>query len=192
MKQKIRFTILAMLFTTLAFGQSAAIKTNLLYAATTTPNLAVEIPLRSRSTLDISIGYNPWTFGDNQKIKHLLIEPEYRYWLCENFNGSFFGIHGLYTNYNVGGIGLSLPEFTGAKLEKDYRYQGSAFGGGISYGYHWMLNARWGLEFEIGIGLAMSKYDKYECKECGRKLDTGDKLYTGLTKAGISVVYLFY
>jgi hypothetical protein len=184
--------IIGLLFSATVFGQKVAVKTNLLYGATTTPNLAVEIPLRPRATLDVAIGYNPWSFGADQKIKHWLIEPEYRYWLCENFNGSFFGLHGLYTHYNVGGIGLTLPEFTGAQLDKAYRYQGTAFGGGLSYGYHWMLNARWGLEFEIGLGVALSKYDKYECQECGNKLGSGDRLYTGVTKAGISVVYLLY
>lgn len=41
-----------------AFGQKAAIKTNILYDATATVNLGVEIGLAPRWTLDISGNYN--------------------------------------------------------------------------------------------------------------------------------------
>ena len=70
-----------------------AIKTNALYWATSTPNLGLEIGLAKKLTLDISGNYNPWKFSDNKQLKHWLVQPELRYWLCERFNGSFFGLH---------------------------------------------------------------------------------------------------
>ena len=69
-----------------------AIKTNALYWATSTPNLGLEIGLAKKLTLDISGNYNPWKFSDNKQLKHWLIQPELRYWLCERFNGSFCGL----------------------------------------------------------------------------------------------------
>lgn len=45
-----------------ALAQNAAVKTNLLYDATTTMNLGVEFGLSPKWTLDVSGNYNPWRF----------------------------------------------------------------------------------------------------------------------------------
>lgn len=161
---------------------SFAIKTNALYWATTTPNLGIELGLSKKVTLDISGNYNPWNFGDNKKLKHWLIQPELRYWLCERFNGHFFGLHGHYAEYNVANIkALGL---------ENYRYEGSLYGGGISYGYHWILNNRWSIEATVGVGYAYLDYDKYKCETCGTKLKEDTKNYWGPTKAGINIIYI--
>ena len=60
-----------------------AIKTNALYWATSTPNLGFEVGLAKKITLDVSGNYNPWKFGNDRQIKHWLVQPELRYWLCE-------------------------------------------------------------------------------------------------------------
>lgn len=159
-----------------------ALKTNALYLATTTPNLGLEFGLSKKFTLDISGNYNPWTFSDNKKLKHWLVQPELRYWTCERFNGHFFGIHGHYAEYNVGGIKqLGL---------KDYRYQGNLYGGGISYGHHWILGNHWSIEAEIGVGYAHLDYDKYRCEKCGTKIKEDTKDYWGPTKVAISFIYV--
>ena len=84
-----------------AYLPKFAVKTNALYWATSTPNLGFEVGLAKKLTLDISGNYNPWKFGDDRQIKHWLVQPELRYWLCERFNGSFFGLHGHYGEMNV-------------------------------------------------------------------------------------------
>jgi hypothetical protein len=97
-----------------------ALKTNLLYDATTTLNLGYEVALNHRTTLDIGINYNPWTLGHkwvgikgagsdfvekrDTKLKHFMIQPEVRWWLCEKFNGHFFGVHLHGGMFNVGAI----------------------------------------------------------------------------------------
>lgn len=54
--------------------------------------------------------YNPFPLGkngygsNNRKMKHWLIQSELRYWLCERFNGHFFGGHLFYGQYNVSNI----------------------------------------------------------------------------------------
>ena len=58
-----------------AYAQKAAVKTNLLYDATSTLNLGVEFGLARRWTLDVSGNYNPWTFSENRKMKHWLVQP---------------------------------------------------------------------------------------------------------------------
>ena len=91
-----------------------AIKTNALYWATSTPNLGFEVGLAKKITLDVSGNYNPWKFGDDRQIKHWLVQPELRYWLCERFNGSFFGLHGHYGEMNVSNM-INMPAVTEAK-----------------------------------------------------------------------------
>ena len=47
------------------------------------------------------------------------------------------------------------------------------------------------MEFEIGGGYAFTRYDIYECDECGSNLGSKDSHYYGLTKAAINLVYVF-
>lgn len=167
-----------------------AVKINALYGlATLTPNIGFEIGLNGKSSLDFSASFNPWnregTPDDNKKIAHALIRTEYRRWLCEQYNGHFFGVHAYYTNFNVSGHKVPLLNF-----KKENRYQGFGFGAGITYGYNLPLSKNWGLEFNIGIGAAWLKTDKYDCGICSEVKDTYDKIYVGPTRAGITLVYI--
>lgn len=169
------------------------IKTNLLYGAgTMTPNLGIEIGLGKRTTLDILGSYN-WfnldgSIENNKKLVHWIVQPEFRYFLCEKFNGHFFGVHTLYSNYNI--AGHELPIILG-KGSKAFRYEGLAMGAGFSYGYQVMLRKRLNIEFNVGVGYMRLKYDKYNCPKCGEKIETATtKSYFGPTKAAISLIYI--
>lgn len=191
----IQIILLASLATSEAFAQKWAVKTNLLYDATTTFNMGTEIGLGQRTTLDVSGNYNPWTFSDNRKMKHWLVQPEIRYWLCSRFSGSFLGLHAHYAQYNWGGMlpwGFNDGKMFGIKNEQmlNHRFEGWLMGAGIGYGYHWILGKRWSLESEIGIGYAHLKYDKYPCEKCGEKINTEHKNYFGPTKVSISLIYM--
>jgi hypothetical protein len=184
--------ILVLSSTFATHAQKVALKTNLLYDATTTFNLGMEFGLSPKWTLDVSANYNPWTFDNNQKWKHWMVQPEARYWLCEKFNGHFFGFHFLGGQYNAGNIDTSLKflgnDFSGLK---DNRYEGWFAGAGISYGYSWILGKHWNFEAEIGIGYAYTRYDRYDCAKCGDKNGKGFHNYVGPTKAALSLVYVF-
>lgn len=160
------------------------IKTNLLYDLTSSINLGLEFGLTSRNTLDVSVNYNPWTFSDNSKLKHILIQPEWRYWLCESFNKHFLGIHVQYAHYNVGNINV----FNKGILED--RYQGDLYGAGFSYGYQKYLSRRFSLEATIGVGYNYLKYDRYDCVKCGTLKGKESKNYIGVTKLGLSLIYM--
>ena len=174
-------------------AQQVAVKTNLAYDVTTTFNVGVELALSPKWTLDVSGNYNPWTFSDNKKWKHWLVQPEARYWFCNKMMGSFIGFHALGGQYNVGGVDFDV-NFLGTDFSqvKNHRYEGWAIGAGIAYGYAWALSRHWNLEAEIGFGYAYTRYDKYECKKCGEKLDdNAGHHYVGPTKAAINLVYVF-
>jgi hypothetical protein len=181
--------MMTMLFT-VAKGQTIAVKSNLLYDATTTINLGLEVGVAPKWTIELPVNYNPWKFpytredGEKveRKISHWLIQPEARYWFCERFNGHFVGLHGIVGGYNVGGI-----KFLG--LEND-RYEGTAYGGGISYGYHWIFNTHWSVEATLGVGFVMLDYKQYNCPVCGSEKGDFVKNYIGPTKAGVSLIYI--
>ena len=188
----IKFLLLAVLMLTCAIGMHGqeknyympkfAIKTNALYWATTTANLGFEVGLSKKLTLDVSGNYNPWEFSNNKQIKHWLVQPELRYWLCERFYGHFFGLHAHYaeanvSNLNIFGLG-------------DYRYQGNIYGAGISYGYQWILNKRWSMEATVSVGYARLNFDKYNCGTCGSKIGKEHKNYFGPTKIALSIIYV--
>lgn len=174
-------------------AQKATVKTNLLSDITTTFNLGTEIALDPKWTLDLSAGYNPWTFADNKKWKHWIVQPELRYWLCEKFNGHFFGVHLHGGQYNAGNIDTSI-KFLGTDFSplKSNRFEGWFAGAGIGYGYSWILGRHWNLEAEIGIGYAYSRFDKFDCSKCGEKLESGKSHhYVGPTKTAVNLIYVF-
>lgn len=178
-----------------AFCQ-VGVKTNMLYDATSTVNLGAEVALGKRITLDVSGNLNPWSFRDNKKMKHILVQPEFRWWTCERFNGHFIGIHAHWAHYNWGGMlpwGFSSGKMFGIENRAimDHRYQGWLAGGGLTYGYQWLLGDHWNLEASVGVGYAYLKYDKYLCHKCGRKVGEESKNYFGPTKAALSLIYLF-
>lgn len=189
-KQLVSFLFLLSIVAVSARAQDVALKTNLLYDATSTMNIGAEIGLSRKLTLDISGNLNPWVFNKNtnSKIQHILIQPEIRYWLCERFNGHFFGAHAHWGNYNAGAIDLpfGLTENTLTK----YRYRGNLYGFGVGYGYQWVFRSRWAVEAELGVGYTYFKYDRYECRNCGKFTGNNKSNYLGPTKLAVSLIYI--
>ena len=188
----ILFGLWALVFTQESRAQDWAIKSNLLYDATTSMNLGVERALSDKWTLDISGNWNPFQFEDNKKWKHWFVQPEVRYWTCRKFGGHFFAAHLWGGQYNVGNVS-GISDFLGTKFSQlaDHRFEGWFAGAGVGYGYAWMLGKHWNLEAQLGVGYAYTEYDKYYCPKCGEKIGRGTHNYFGLTKAAINLVYLF-
>ena len=101
------------------------------------------------------------------------VQPEVRYWFCDHFSGHFVGAHIHGGQYNIGGFDGKINFLgTDARKLKDTRYQGWFVGAGIAYGYTWILGRHWNLEAEIGLGYSYTRYDRFQCAGCGRKLET--------------------
>ncbi len=169
-----------------ANAQTTALKTNTLYWLTTTPNIGAETLLSEKWTGSLTVGYNPFSFPNNKKLKHILIQPEARYWLCAPYAGHFVGINAFYSHYNVGGINFPLGIFSEVE---DHRYQGDIGAIGLVYGYSWMLNNHWSIEASIGIGYGITHYKEYECEKCGTQTDTETKGMLMPTKIALSLIY---
>lgn len=159
------------------------IKTNLLYDVTSTVNLGVEYLISDRYSLDIPVNWNPWTFSNNNRLKHVLIQPELRYWKNSPLSGHFFGLHLHWAFYNVGKNRFPF--------HIDNRYQGWLIGAGISYGYRWNLSRKFDIEASVGGGYAYLRHSKYEPEVCGPFIKQDQKHYWGITKTALNIIYKF-
>ncbi len=188
--------LLFLILSHLSAVSQVAVKTNLLYDATTTPNLGLEIATAQRQTVQIVYGYNPWTFNDGRKLKHWVLQPEYRWWMCSAFNGLFIGAHAMGGQFNAARVDIPLPGafFGGDNLRtmaKDYRVEAAFAGAGATCGYQWILGRHFNIEAEVGVGYNHVWYRQYPCAECGSRISKGNSNYIGLTKLGLSLLYLF-
>ena len=184
MKLKKLLLIIAVLVISLnGKAQEFALKTNLLYDATASVNLGMEIGLSKKWTLDISGDYNNWEIKQH-KWKHWFAQPEFRYWFCEKFNKGFFAINAIAGQFNLGNLGEGFGKLS------DSRYQGVGYGGGIAVGYAWILGEHWNLEAEIGVGYMYFKFDEYN-PENDKVATDRCRNYIGPTKAALSFVYIF-
>lgn len=163
------------------------LKTNLLYDATATFNLGAEFRLSHKLSLDIPVNYNPFTFSDGRKWRHVMVQPELRLWLRETFRGHFFGVHGHYAFYNV----ANLPDGPFTAYMNSHRFQGWLVGGGLSYGYQWQLGKGWGIEATVGVGYAYRSYDKFHRSDRKTKIGDSQRHYVGPDKLGLSLTYTF-
>lgn len=164
------------------YSQRVTLKSNLLYWATTTPNAGMEFSLGRHFTFDIWGAYNAWKFGSDMKLNLYLVQPEFRYWPCQRFEGHFIGVHGHYGHFNIGMIPF-IPDL------KDKIYRGDLYGAGISYGYHWAIGERWGIEATIGAGYVYMDYDKFKCVDCAELIGSYKRSYFGPTRIGLSFIY---
>lgn len=170
-------------------SQNFAIKTNVSGLLLGNLNAAGEFLVNTdflgkSLTVNIPVSYNPFTYRNNVKLKHIAIQPELRMWLDEPFRQFFVGVHAHYAYYNAGRVSGF------AKSLKERRYQGSLFGMGVSGGYQHTISDRFSLEAALGMGYARMDHEIYRCAKCGTKIGSEKKNYFGPTKAAISVVYM--
>lgn len=173
----ILFLGMTSVFVTQLSAQKVAVKSNALFWLTTSPNVGLELAIGNKMSVEFAATYNPWTFKKDKKMRFWLVQPEMKYWFCEKFEGHFIGLH-LHGAQYFGGFGSKS-------------YDGYLAGGGITYGYDWILSSHWNLEAAVGIGYAHLWFDKSPRIYC-EKCRTSERLnYWGPTKAAISLVYVF-
>lgn len=176
-----------------------AVKTNVVYDALTTPNLGAEWGCAPQQSVNLVYGLNPWSYTSDsgiRKARHWVVMPEWRWWFCTRFNGHFVGAHLMGGQFNAENVKLPVPGafFGGENLTRavrDYRCQGWFAGIGATYGYQFILARHWNIEAEIGVGYNHVWFDRYNLGKCGGHLADGHSNYVGVTKLGLSVLYIF-
>lgn len=159
-----------------AHAQRIAVKTNALYWAALTPNVGLECRMSRHFTLNIEGEGSPVSFGQIG-LKHGSVLPEARYW----FSGRpqtrhFVGLAGMVTIYNF--------------RFGDTIHGGSAVGGGVTYGYSYVINKRWSIEGTLGLGVLQHSGKKYDTNvSMPDNLNAKGVVFAPI-KLGISAVYI--
>jgi len=163
-----------------------ALKNNLLYDATATPNLQLEVRLTDKWSMEFGGGFNPFPLDDTKfpKWRHFSVWVAPRYWFCHVFNKGYLSFNAAFAHYNV--AGGSYPIGWMYNQVKDNRYQGDAVMGGLSYGWHFAISPHFSIELEGGVDAGYSWYDQFECKHCGDKTASGGR-WLVLPKLGVNL-----
>lgn len=168
-------------------AQQVTLSNNLLYDAWLTPNLRMGVRLSPHWSMGLTAGYRPWPSDDttSKKWKHLLLAPDVRYWTDSVNVHHFFGVNLIYSHYNVAEVKFPFGLW---KSVRDERRQGDLGAIGAYYGYSWPLGRYWNIEAHIGAAIGYTKFDRYECGHCGKKIGNEKKVFV-LPQAGVSIVY---
>lgn len=144
------FTI--MLFTTLSVTRVCAqvfgITTNVIGLATGTINVGVDFKLGDHLSIEVPIYINPIVTG-NISLLNASLQPALKIWFYNVFVGHYLAISNLSAYYQIA-------------MRSDAVDKGWLTGGGLSYGYSFILSKRWSMNLEIGIGAYYAKYDNFK------------------------------
>ena len=154
------------------------LKTNVFPWFLTIPNIGTEYVIGEKWSASLDILYCPWKLSNKFSVKTVALLPEGRWWLKTNQKGSFINIHLNIAWFNV--------------RANNYRYQDTSrplLGAGIGYGYRLEINPKWGVEFEIGAGMANAKYHTYYNIPNGALKDTRVSTYWGIDRLAVSFTY---
>ena len=184
----ILFLLLLFVSTSSAYAQHIGISNNMLFDVAGALSAGVEIPTPHYTSIDLYGSIRPWKRGDESVHKHWLAQAQYRIWPCQVMNGFFYGpyVHG--GEFNLGNHELCLGLLKGLKPD---RYEGWLIGGGIGAGYEYALAKHWNIGAEAGIGYTYIKYKEFNCEVCGSLKADDEYHYVGLSRLGLSVIYVF-
>lgn len=174
--------------------QGMSMRVNLAWLAASEPNLSFEFPLGRHVTLGANLGLKPWprwgfwdwdNVNNTTRWRNFAVVPEIRWWPKALYEGWFTGVDFIYSHYNVGGVAFPFGLYPDAK---NYRLQGSWWGGGVFAGRSWALGEHFRLELEAGVGVGQAVYDRYDCAHCGTSLGEERKLAI-VPKVGLNIAW---
>ena len=165
-----------------------ALRTNLLYDATLSPNLGFDVRVDSAWTVGLLAGVNAWDIdkAENKKWRHMLFSLRARKFRKNLFEKGYYEGDLIYSHFNVGNIKFPFGFYSAVK---NHRLQGDLVALGGKYGYSWILARDWRIEAEGGIAVGYAWFKEYDCPHCGTFLGNGDRIFL-LPQLGINVVYI--
>lgn len=165
-----------------------ALRTNLLYDATLTPNLGMDVRVDSLWTVGLLAGLNAWDIdkAKNKKWRHMLFSLRARKYRDSLFHKGYFEGDLIYSHFNVGNTKIPFGIYSAVK---DRRLQGDLIALGGKYGYSWILSRSWRIEAEAGVAVGYAWFKEYDCDHCGTYYGKGDRIFL-LPQLGINVVYI--
>ena len=162
------------------------VKSNLLYDAITALNVAVEVPIGEKWSVELE-DVCPWWHHENKWAFQLLqVGAEGRYWFKPSrarkvLTGQFGGLYVMGGKYDL-------------QKRRDICYQGEFWSVGASYGYAMPIGKRFNMEFSVSLGFMSTHYKHYNPSEnwndlVADKRKHGRFTYWGPTKVKVSLIY---
>ena len=193
LKKKLFVGLFLVVFGIPCFSQGVSVRNNLIWDATGTANVGIEIPVSNNWTIGTNAAIKTWprffvwdtgTKEDPRQWKYFLVAPEVRYWPAKVYDGWFFGGDLIYSHYNAAKIN-PLGLF---KELKDQRHQGDYYGGGVFAGHSWWLSDHFRIEAEAGIGAGYKNAKTFKCQHCGEPIGTSKGLQI-VPKLGVNIAW---
>ena len=165
-----------------------ALRTNLLYDATLSPNFGLDVRVDSAWTVGLLAGINAWDIDKekNKKWRHALFSLRARNYRKGLFQKNYMEFDAIYRHFNVGNTKIPFGLYSAVK---DRRLQGDLVALGGKYGYSWILARHWRIEAEAGVAVGYAWFKEYDCDHCGTYYGKGDRIFL-LPQLGINVVYI--
>ena len=163
-----------------------ALKTNLLYDIALLPNLALEIAIPGRWSVEIEGAWSWWNSRKDNTYYHRIQAAgiEGRKWFGKKhtnpLTGHYLGLYAMGGTYDV--------KFSNTGYLSDWSYSA-----GISYGYSFPIGQKFNLEMGLAAGYLGGKYKDYiydALYDDFPWLRTRERNYFGPTKAKVSLVWL--
>ncbi|MCR4860519.1 MAG: DUF3575 domain-containing protein [Bacteroidales bacterium] len=162
----------------LALGQNVAD-----YLFLGTLNADVQYSVHRSWTLLAGARYNNWTWRHRREDQFESRQQTYylgaRWWPWYTYSGWWAGAKLQYQQYNRGGL-LSLETEEGDAV-------GLSLGGGYCVHVNRSLNVDFGLFYWGGV----TRYVKYACPYCGRRIDEGSKTFLLPDEIRIALQFIF-
>lgn len=170
-----------------------AVKTNMLYDVSMTPNVGIEFYIAPNVSINANWAYAWWNkdknsfywraYGGDLEARYYFRRwPTRKLRLDHAFSGHHIGLYGLLATYDYefGNDGQQAAKWN--------------YGGGIAYGYSLPITRHLNIDFSLGLGCLYGDYYKYEPSTT--KVDdyywisTNRRKYWGPTKAEVSLVWV--
>lgn len=190
------FAVLCVFTSQFAYGQhQVALRNNILYDATLTPNIGMEVGLNSVWSVGVNVGLNAWDIDKekNKKWRHVLVSPFTRKYFSLKRDSvetvrraQYLEADLIYSHFNVGNTKIPFGLY---KSVQDRRLQGDLIALGGKYGYSWILSRNWYVEAEAGVAVGYAWFKEYDCPVCGSFLGNDNRIFL-LPQLGINVVYI--
>ena len=163
--------------------QVVSLRTNIPYWLMLAPNGGIEFHIGGHFSILLEGAVTYWNKKTDTGDKGIYVAgggPEFRYWFGDDRSeaGHVVGLYGQYADFDI-------------KLNEKGR-QGTAIGGGISYGYYMPVGRRWAFEFGIGLGYLSNKMDVYKWNPVVKKnlwMEHKTKAWIGPTKVNATVIF---
>jgi hypothetical protein len=204
MKLFSKITFFTFTFFCLKVNAQTEIKINAAFLPVGMVNIAAEKSLHKNFSLQAEGFISPWKSFGGKNLQIYMGTLEGRYYFKEAMKGFYIGAYGSIAAYNLqkwnyfkaepvlnnDGSPQLLPDGT-VRISEKYQ-KGITFIIGISGGYHFTINEKWGVDVYAGIGNSQAIYKGY-LKDNNERYDGAEKWNksgeTVPTRGGVMITY---